>query len=378
MNHDAALHRISVRPKNRRPPRRATPTSSNNSSLTASNGNLNSTTSTNGLPRIDSASEISIDTLDSLEGTLPLEQAPSSPVQVTTPSKPIPILRKSSSRLSRNSEVFEELEAKLRKPPVSPDSLDLKDLNPGHPDAPEAGGELVKPPKPSPRTASVSSDDRVVTPVTASSPSDRRRRVSSNRLSKSPDSLEGSSPGWFTKSSEGFEYDRESAASNTSLVNLNTPKPVAAARKLLVKPISKSQERVCCTKSSDSLETALEGLNSDDSMERRRGSSFEIRNHRRVMSKSTECFDSSSLAEHQQQLVAAKAEEKRKRASVSEINLSRGNRHSKVLSKSSESFEGISTNLVESHLEKSSPVETEKVRLIDFCTLRMSLKELIY
>lgn len=376
------------------------------------------------------------------------------------PSKPVPILRKSSSRLSRNSEVFEELEAKLRKPAVSPDSLDATLESRTSADVLETNDAAIKPPKPSPRTASVGSDDRAMTPIAASSPSDRRRRISSNRLSKSPDSLEGgTSPGWFTKSSEAFDkllsadldrnsnrssitnlvsvnqdsatnlnrdsntnlvsvnrdsntnlvsvnrdsntnlvslnrdsntnlvslnrdsntnlvsFNRDSstnlANSNTNIVSLNrdsstnlvspinlsnsnlNQKPVAAARKLLLKPISKSQERMCCTKSSDSLE-ALEGLNSDDSMERRR-SSFEIRN-RRVMSKSTECFDS-GLIEHQQQLIAAKAEEKRKRASVSEINLSRNNRNSKVLSKSSESFEAIS-KLV----EKNSAAETEKVR----------------
>ena len=289
--------------------------------------------------------------------------APDSPPAPATPtqeaSKPIPILRKSSSRLSRNSEVFEELEAKLpviRKPAVSPDSLesnldsrssaDVLDIT-------EDGN--VKPvpiPKPSPRTASVGSDGYEKSAV--SSP---RRRTSSNRLSKSPDSLESTSPGWFTKSTEGFDkltdFERESNGNGVQ-------KPVAAARRLLLNPISKSQERVC-TKSSDSLE-ALEALNSDDSMERRR-SSFEIRPRRnqvhKIMSKSTECFDS-TLVEHQEHVVK---EEKRKRTSVSEINLSRGSsgssgsRHNKLLSKSSESFEKIAS-LVEAHREKNG--ETEK------------------
>ncbi|XP_016845635.1 uncharacterized protein LOC103316545 isoform X2 [Nasonia vitripennis] len=355
LNHTAALHRISVRPKNRRPPRRS-------GSQSSSSINNTSSTSSNGLPRIDSISENSIDTLDSLEAMAPLASdsgignstrvdSPAPPLTPTTPlpetptsSKPIPILRKSSSRLSRNSEVFEELEAKLpvlRKPAVSPDSLDsnLDSNSRSSADVLDISDDshLAKPlPKPTPRTASTGSDGYEKSGIPASSP---RRRLSSNRLSKSPDSLESNSPGWLTKSSEGFDklsdFERESCNNG----NVGHGKPVAAARRLLLHPMSKSQERVCCSKSANSLE-ALEALNSDDSMERRR-SSFEIRPRRnqahKIMSKSTECFDS-TLVEHQQLVV--KAEEKRKRASVSEVNLSRG-RHSSLLSKSSESFEKI-------------------------------------
>lgn len=395
-----------MRPKNRRPPgQRSASNSQSNSANTSS-------TSTNGLPRIDSISEITIDdTLDSLETSAnitnnnssslevisnQLENSSSSPINNTPPppssqqqqnqetNKPIPILRKSSSRMSRNSDVFEELEIKLptlRKPAVSPDSLDSDSRSSNDALNVESDNAVVEetmvaksvPPKPTPRTASTGSDKSLSSPL-VSTP---RRRLSSTtlaqqqqqRLSKSPDSLESNSPGWLSKSNEGIFEDLEMPQ-----------KPIAAARKLLPPMISKSQERVCCSKSSDSLENVVN--NSEDSMERRR-SSFEIRPRRssqqlpptttvlKQMSKSTECFDSCLVdkkhqlqqQQHQQQLLQqsrlSRIEDKRKRASVSEINLSSRIGSSAKPLLLSNSFEKIA-NLVEAHKITDKNYDNEK------------------
>lgn len=165
----------------------------------------------------------------------------------------------------------------------------------------------------------------------------RSRRSSSNRLSKSPDSLD-SAP-WFSKSTEGFDKYEEAEYEEPS------SRPVAAVRRLLLNPISKSIDRV--SKSSDSLE-AIEPLVSDDSIERRR-SSFEFRARRssKAMSKSSENFEVLELREQSgcaNEEVVVIGQELQKRSSISDINLSRGRRLSKSISKSSENFERINTN----------------------------------
>lgn len=155
-----------------------------------------------------------------------------------------------------------------------------------------------------------------------------RRRSSSNRLSKSPDSLDSSPGYWFSKSTEeGFDKLMEYE---------ETAKPVAAVRRQLLNPISKSTDRV--SKSSDSLE-AIEPLASDDSMERRRSSfDFRARRSSKLISKSSESFD---MLEQSSCVSEEIGQELQKRSSVSDINLSRGRRLSKSISKSSESFERI-------------------------------------
>ncbi|KAJ8665308.1 hypothetical protein QAD02_006970 [Eretmocerus hayati] len=412
LNHTAAHHRISVRPKNRRPPRiRPGSTIQQQSSVMNT-----STSSSQGLPRIDSVSEISIDTLDSLEATVnpdadnnslgsgqllldQIDSPPTTPKESSSVSKPIPILRKTSSRLSRNSEVFEELEAKLptlRKSTCSPDSLETSLDGPEIAPVTSTPTEEVTipvrstPPKPSPRTASTSSSssssnsgspeeaDKSPLALAVIGSSTPRRRCSSNRLSKSPDSLESSSPGWLNKSNEGFDNlllqedsNQREAREEVAPSPTRLPVPIAASRKSLqpLPPLSKSQERVCRGRSADSLEQIV----ASEPVQLRRSSCFldatgpiraaESSPRRspgapsKLISKSTECFESAAtLVERRLQLRdAATSGDRRKRASVSEINLSRGGAavasnvvlvgrpQVKPLSKSSESFEKISS-----------------------------------
>ncbi|XP_015115764.1 titin isoform X2 [Diachasma alloeum] len=339
LSHTAAHHRIAIRPKNRRPPRRPTPSSSSTVTVISE----------------------SSDTLDSLE---PIMSSPgSSPVAPKAPS----ILRKSSSRLSRNCELFEELESKLPRKPasvasLSPDSLDSTAktiLDNSEAEEPQERKAVVR--RPSSR---VSKGSDVFEELESRLP--RRRSIS--RLSKSPDSLENS----FSKSSEGFDklteheevkpaarrlqtsiskstegFDMISEAVEVrpmprrlptaiskstegfdKLMEHDEPRPVA--RRLLL-PMSKSSDVV--SKSSDSLEV-LEALTSDDSIERRR-SSFEMRPRRgvKVMSMSSENFE--ALEQVQEQ----------KRNSACDVSLSRGKRQCKIISKSSESFEAMETSL---------------------------------
>lgn len=251
--------------------------------------------------------------------------------------------RKSSSRLSRNSDIFEELESRLPRKAsatsLSPDSLDTTTASRNSAEMTTATEEqqaevrwipVVR--RPSNR---ISKGSDMFEELEAKLP---RRRSSSNRLSKSPDSLDSSPGCWFSKSTEeGFdklvEYEE-------------TAKPVAAVRRQLLNPISKSTDRVC--KSSDSLE-AIEPLTSDDSMERRR-SSFDIRARRssKAMSKSSESFD---VLEQSGCVGEEIGQELQKRSSVSDINLSRGRRLSKNISKSSESFERIDMSDVKDDVE---------------------------
>ncbi|XP_031364738.1 otolith matrix protein OMM-64-like isoform X8 [Apis dorsata] len=291
LSHTAAHHRISVRPKNRRPPRRsgsqvaATPTST--------------------------ITTIAEDSLDSLQS------ANNSNASTPTESKNASIGRKSSNRLSRTSDIFEELEAKLpRKPPsvasLSPDSLDAVEMNEEQQTAEIRGSIGRKSSNRTPKNTEMFEELESKLP---------RRRSASNRSSKSPDSLEAAN-GWFSKSTEGFE----------KLMEYEEVKPVT---RRLLGPISKSTDRV--SKSSDSLE-AIEALTSDESIERRR-SSFELRARRssKKMSKSSESF------EMLEQIGTESGVEEmlQKRSSVSDINLSRGRRLSKSISKSSEDFERI-------------------------------------
>ncbi|XP_025986834.2 flocculation protein FLO11 isoform X1 [Solenopsis invicta] len=328
LNHTAAHHRISVRPKNRRPPRRTTPTTTSSNGASPSSPSIPPT--------------IAEDTLDSLELQEQQPQSTSSAPSPTEPPKAITVTRKSSSRLSRNSDIFEELESRLPRKPsatsLSPDSLDATTASRSSAEMTIATEEqqaevrwipVVR--KPSNR---ISKGSDVFEELEAKLP---RRRSSSNRLSKSPDSLD-SSPGWFSKSTEeGFdklvEYEE-------------TVKPVASVRRQLLNPISKSTDRV--SKSSDSLE-AIEPLASDDSMDRRR-SSFDFRAHRssKAMSKSSESFD---LLEQSGCVSEESGQELQKRSSISDINLSRGRRLSKSISKSSESFERIDMNDMKDDVE---------------------------
>jgi hypothetical protein len=181
-----------------------------------------------------------------------------------------------------------------------------------------------------------------------------RRRSSSNRLSKSPDSLD-SSPGWFSKSTEeGFDKLAEYEV-----------KPVPSVRRLL--PISKSTDRV--SKSSDSLE-AIEPLVSDDSIERRRSSfDFRARRSSKVISKSSESFD---LLEQSDCAGEEVSHELQKRSSVSDINLSRGRRLSKSISKSSDSFEKIDMSETKDDVEAEVILDDDVPKSGKRSTKRMS------
>lgn len=258
--------------------------------------------------------------MDSLDQqTVSVNSNASSP----TEPKNVSITRKSSSRLSRTSDIFEQLEAKLpRKPPsvasLSPDSLDAVTTSRA---SVEVNDDLEKQPEVRSIVRKASNRTPKNTEMFEELESKLPRRRSSNRLSKSPDSLEVA-PSWFSKSTEGFD----------KLMEYEQAKPVT---RRLLNPISKSIDRV--SKSSDSLE-AIEALASDESIERRR-SSFELRARRssKNISKSSENFE----VLEQTQIGTETAQELQKRSSISDINLSRGRRLSKSTSKSSEDFERI-------------------------------------
>lgn len=277
------------------------------------------------------------DTLDSLEQQEKQQQQAQSTSNAPSPTEPprtISVTRKSSSRLSRNSDIFEELESRLPRKPsatsLSPDSLDTTTASRSSAEITTAIEEQQQAEvrwvsvarRPSNR---ISKGSDVFEELEAKLP---RRRSSSNRLSKSPDSLDSSPGCWFSKSTEeGFDKLMEYE---------EIAKPVAAIRRQLLNPISKSTDRV--SKSSDSLE-AIEPLASDDSMERRRSSfDFRARRSSKLMSKSSESFD---VLEQSDCVSEEIGQELQKRSSVSDINLSRGRRLSKSISKSSESFERI-------------------------------------
>ncbi|XP_047370467.1 TNF receptor-associated factor family protein DDB_G0272098-like isoform X6 [Vespa velutina] len=334
LNHTAALHRISVRPKNRRPPRRAPST-------------INKTATS-------TITTIVEDTMDDLD-------QPKSPKNIISSSSPIEskknvipsVTRKPSARTSRNSDVFEGLES----PQLQPQSQQQQQQQ-QQPQQPQQQPQLRLPKKPSSiaslspdsldppnvsRTTNIeSSDEQVDIRSIARRSSNRiskgsdvfeelesklpRRRLSSSRSSKSPDSLEASSF-LFSKSTDGFE----------NLIEYEeTTKPLVSRR--LLNPISKSTDRI--SKSSDSLE-AIEALTSDDSIERRR-SSFEFRGRRtsKSISKSSESFEILDQCHNGSDMIQ---KELQKRSSISDMNLSTGRRLSKGTSKSTESFERIDT-----------------------------------
>ncbi|XP_076760478.1 uncharacterized protein LOC143429010 isoform X4 [Xylocopa sonorina] len=304
LNHTAAHHRISVRPKNRRPPRRTAAQPANTSAST-----------------ITTIAEDSLDSLDQQPASINSNASSSSSSSSPTEQKTVSIARKSSNRLSRTSDIFEELEAKLPRKPsnaasLSPDSLDAVSASRTSVEAneeqqPEIRSIVRKPSNRTPKNTEMFEELESKLP----------RRRSSNRLSKSPD-LEVAAC-WFSKSSEGFD----------KLMEYEEAKPTP---RRLLNPISKSTDRV--SKSSDSLE-AIEAMTSDESIERRR-SSFEFRARRssKSISKSSESFEMLEQA----QTGTEGVQELQKRSSVSDINLSRGQRRlSKSISKSSESFERI-------------------------------------
>ncbi|XP_029663076.1 uncharacterized protein LOC115235424 isoform X2 [Formica exsecta] len=361
LNHTAAHHRISVRPKNRRPPRRTV------STTTPSDVGLSNS------PSIPPT--IVEDTLDSLEQQKREQQKQEQQLSQPTisnsslsptepPSKTVGVIRKSSSRLSRNSDIFEELESRLPRKTsatsLSPDSLDVTTVSQSSAEMATAATEEQQQPeikwitrKPSNR---ISKGSDVFEELEAKLP---RRRSSSNRLSKSPDSLDSAPGCWFSKSTdEAFdklvEYDE-------------IAKPVASVRRPLLNPISKSTDRV--SKSSDSLE-AIEPLVSDDSIERRRNSfDFRARKSSKVISKSSENFD---MLEQSGCVEAEIGQELQKRSSVSDINLSRSRRLSKSISKSSESFERIDMSDMKDDVDVEVLLEDDAPKAGGRRTKRMS------
>ncbi|XP_008556692.1 dentin sialophosphoprotein isoform X1 [Microplitis demolitor] len=348
LNHTAAHHRISVRPKNRRPPRRT----------------MTSTTSSMSCSTITTISENS-DVLDSLELSTVTSSNASTPVD----PKGITIMRKSSSRMSsRTSDIFEEFDVK-KKPSsmasLSPDSLDLSVARMiEQTDTQDSGDLKVVTIKSSNRMTKLSNvyDELETTP---------KKRTSVTRLSKSPDSLDNS----FSKSSEGFDklIENEEAPTFGRLQNLISKSTdgfdklaehgeIKPMPRRLTNMISKSTDGFetspdrddprparrpsnqiykfsdTVSKSSDSLE-AIQALVSDDSIERRR-SSFEIRPRRnhKTMSMSSDNFGS---LDHQQP-------ELQKISSTSDVYLTRANKHhgkiASVMSKSTDNFEIMNNN----------------------------------
>ncbi|XP_043289155.1 uncharacterized protein [Venturia canescens] len=382
LSHTAAHHRISVRPKNRRPPRRSTTTSNiSGSSITTINESL--------------------DAPDSLE--VSSSNSASSPIEIKGSNG----LRKSSIRLSRNSDIFEELEAKLpTKKPVSmaslsPDSLDSMMAIGRNSQEMLTEPEETREIKPVVRKASnrVSKGSDVYEELEAKLP---RRRSSSSRLSKSPDSLESGSPASFSKSSEGFEKLMEHEESRSSrklhnsiskssdgfekltenVVELRPSSRRLHAHQQISKSIegfdkliedeeirmpvrrfsnvvtSKSNENsLRCSDSLDAIET-MGTIPSDDSIERRR-SSFELRPRKsppKLMSMSSENFE--ALEHHARDEFEMRAELK-KRSSISDVNLSRGRRYSKIMSKSTESFDAMETICKQDESNRTS-IDLEK------------------
>lgn len=316
-----------MRPKNRRPPRRTASTTIN-----AVSADSNTSLS------IPTITEDTLDSLEHLQQQLIVTSNASSP----TEPKSVSVTRKSSSRLSRNSDIFEELESRLPRKPsatsLSPDSLDVTTSSRSSAEMPsdEQTTEIRSVVRRPSNRMSKGSD--VMEELEAKLP---RRRSSSNRLSKSPDSLDSASC-WFSKSTEGFD----------KLIEYEETKPTVSRR--LLNPISKSTDRVF--KSSDSLE-AIEPIASDDSVECRRSSfDFRARRSSKAISKSSESFD---MLEQNQYIDEDVRQEWQKRNSASDVSLSRGRRLSKNnISKSSENFDKIDmseTRDVEANILEDTP-----------------------
>lgn len=329
LSHTAAHHRISVRPKNRRPPRRMTSTISNVDVLSSSSIPLT----------------IAENTLDNFEQKVFLQQQSTSNASSSTETlRTIGVTRKLSSRLSRNSDIFEELEARLpRKSSATSLSLDSLDVTTTSRSSTEMAIAAEEHQQPEVRWVSInrrpstriSKSSDVFEELEAKLP---RRRSSSNRFSKSPDSLNLSSNCWFSKSTEE-DFDK--------LVKYEeTTKPIISARRQpLLNPISKCSDRV--SKSSDSIKT-IEPLVSDDSIERRQ-SDFDFRTCKRskAMSKSSESFD----VFKQKDCINEEISQEQKRSSVSDINLIRDRRLSKNISKSFDNFDKIDMYKVKDDVE---------------------------
>lgn len=380
LSHTAAHHRISVRPKNRRPPRRVGATSTVSGSAI--------TTITEGPDAPDS-----LETITKSSSSSPIEKKNSTALR-----------KSSSSRLSRNSDIFEELESKLpmRKPAstasLSPDSLDSMSATAkigsqeSTVEQPEDRENLsTHEIKPVARKASsrVSKGSDVYEELEAKLP---RRRSSSSRLSKSPDSLESGSPGSFSKSTEGFDklVEHEESRHVRKLQN-SMSKSTEGFEKLVehveIRPVSRrlynhqmsksiegferlvedeevrlpvrrfsnvitSKTNDSPLKCADSLE-AIETMISDDSIERRR-SSFELRPRKspaKLMSMSSENFE--TLEDSQLEELDVRPE-LQKRSSASDINLARARRYSKLMSKSTESFDAIDVSSKAEESNRSS------------------------
>lgn len=201
LNHTAAHHRISVRPKNRRPPKRSAVILSNSS--------------------IETIAENS-DMMDSLElMSADNSSVSSSPLEPRQQSTPVSILRKSSSRLSRTSDCFEDSESSknesTRKPPsvmsVSPDSLDALS-NHSVTASSRRTSESIEHQEDQTQVElrvelrrklsnRLSRGSDVFEELESKLP---RRRSTSTRLSKSPDSLDHTGANWLNKSNEGIMH----------------------------------------------------------------------------------------------------------------------------------------------------------------------------
>lgn len=272
------------------------------------------------------------DTLDSLETVT------DSPIDSPVESRNVTVIRKSSSRMRKTSEMFVgELEAKLSSPnamPRSPDSLDSTHVS--RPLSIVEADDEIQPSteiKPVMRKLSnrISKGSDIFAELSTKLP---RRRSSINRLSKSPDSLENT----WSKSTDSFERLDESK------------EPMKPVLRKSLNLVSKS------SKSTDSLDT-LNTVNSDDSIERRR-SSYEFRNVQRTsraMSKSSESFEAleeTQISEISPDLVD---DGLKKGSSASDmVNLNLRNNVNRSMSKSSESVDNVDTPQINSEPKRSS------------------------
>ncbi|KAK0167511.1 hypothetical protein PV327_004899 [Microctonus hyperodae] len=372
LNHTAAHHRISVRPKNRRPPRRSTSTGEQ---IT------NSTTAGTTVTIIAENS----DTWDSLEPVISNNDTISN-VITSVEMKNTSMICKTSSRASRICDVSEEIDPKLSKTSgslasLSPDSLDLSSpkLIMDNSDTGDDHEAKCAVQKSSNRTSKNSRDELEI--LEMHSPKKTLSMV--NKYVKSSDNLVSS----FSKSSEGFNKlieNKQVIPTSGKLQNFiskstdgfNTLPEHTEVKSAVKKIASKSIETFdnlreprdsvnrgryyysnqltnkthIVSKSSDSLEAVVETpLVNDDSIEYRR-SSFEIWPNRniKVISMSSENFDALERSQHFE-----------KRSSVSDVRLSGITRHvsrvtNKNISKSTENFDTVSTKSNEKEFKNIS------------------------
>lgn len=365
LNHTAAHHRISVRPKNRRPPRRSTSTGEQ---IT------NSTTTGTTVTIIAENS----DTWDSLEPVISNNDAISN---VITPveMKNMSMVCKTPSRTSRTCDISEEIDTKLSKSSgslasLSPDSLDLNapKLIMDNSDTGDDCEIKCVVHKSSNRISKNSRDELEISEMHPP----KKILSMANKYVKSSDNLVSS----FSKSSESFNKlieNKQVIPTSGKLQNFiskstdgfNTLPEHTEVKSAVKKIASKSIETFdnlrepgdttnrgrhyysnqltnkthIVSKSSDSLEAVVETpLVNDDSIEYRR-SSFEIWPNRniKVISMSSENFNALERSQHFE-----------KRSSVSDVHLSGITRHAskvtnKNISKSTENFDTLSTKLNE-------------------------------